>query len=318
MEHSSLKRPLNSKLQFTDLAGIMARVYVRHAPWLSGKETITREYLNAWLRDHPRKVVARSGFGAQFNTDTRDLIQRYIYIFGLWEPPLTKWLQRTLQPGDTFVDVGANIGYFSLLASRLVEASGRVVAVEASPDFHTLLSANVSLNKATNVRTVSEAVSDRAEILHFILASSANMGANSIVPYAGEAESQIDVPARPLPDILSASELAAARVIKVDVEGAEGAVVRGIVPALGRLRPDAELAIEVTPERLARLGESAQELLDALASHGFRPYRLPNDYAPASYPRAVRRPGPAPLRWEGPVEGETEFVFSRIDAESLG
>ncbi|MFG3175044.1 hypothetical protein ACGFZC_08190 [[Kitasatospora] papulosa] len=90
------------------------------------------------------------------------------------------------------------------------------------------------------------------------------------------------------------------------------------MPALGRLRQDAELAIEVTPERLKRLGESAQELLDALASHGFHPYCLPNDYAPASYPRAVRRPGPAPLRWEGPVEGETEFVFSRTDAASLG
>ncbi|MEV0141956.1 FkbM family methyltransferase [Streptomyces globisporus] len=261
--------------------------------------------------------MTRSAAGTRLHTDTRDLIQRYIYTFGVWEPPLTKWLQRTLQPGDTFVDVGANIGYYSVLASRLVGISGNVVAIEASPDFHTLLSANVALNQASNVRTVSEAVSDRTEMLHFILASSANMGANSIVPYAGEAESHVDVPARPLPDILSPAELAAARVIKVDVEGAESAVVRGLVPALGRLRQDAELAIEVTPERLTRLGESAHELLDALASHGFHPYRLPNDYAPASYPRAVRRPGPVPLRWEGPVEGETEFVFSRIDAERL-
>ncbi|QBR07508.1 FkbM family methyltransferase [Streptomyces sp. S501] len=308
----------SAKLQAANLAAAAARIYVRHAPWAVGKEMIVREYLNDWLRDHSRKAVSRSGFGTLFYADTRDLIQRYIYTFGVWEPPLTKWLQRTLQPGDTFVDVGANIGYYSLLASRLVGMSGKVVAVEASPDFHALMSANVALNRASNVRTVSEAVSDRAEVLHFVLASSANMGANSIVPYAGKAESHVDVPARPLPAILSPSELAAARVIKVDVEGAEGSVVRGLVPALGRLRPEAELAIEVTPERLARLGESAQELLDALASHGFHPYRLPNDYAPASYPRAVRRPGPAPRRWEGPVEGETEFVFSRIDAESLG
>ncbi|MFF4332330.1 FkbM family methyltransferase [[Kitasatospora] papulosa] len=303
--------------QAANLAATVARTYVRFAPWVFGKETITRNHLNDWLRGSPRRAVTRSNFGARFHADTRDLIQRYIYTFGVWEPHLTKWLQRTLRPGDTFVDVGANIGYYSLLASRLIGASGRVVAIEASPNFHTLLSANVALNQASNVRTISEAVSDRAEVLHFILASSANMGANSIVPYAGEAESQVDVPARPLPDVLRSSELASARVIKIDVEGAEGSVVRGLVPALGQLRPDAELAIEVTPERLAVLGESAQDLLDALAAHGFHPYRLPNDYDAASYPRAMRGRGPAPLRWEGPVEGETEFVFSRTDAESL-
>ncbi|MGX1484557.1 FkbM family methyltransferase [Streptomyces griseus] len=210
-----------------DLAATVARTYVRYAPWTIGKRGIVTHYLNAWLRGHPRRAVTRSAAGTRLHTDTRDLIQRYIYTFGVWEPPLTKWLQRTLQPGDTFVDVGANIGYYSVLASRLVGISGNVVAIEASPDFHTLLSANVALNQAGNVRTVSEAVSDRTEMLHFILASSANMGANSIVPYAGEAESHVDVPARPLPDILSPAELAAARVIKVDVEGTESAVVGG-------------------------------------------------------------------------------------------
>ncbi|MDX3057847.1 FkbM family methyltransferase [Streptomyces sp. NE06-03E] len=307
-----------ARLRAANFGATAARTYVRYTPFITGKEVITRKYLDSWFRDRPRKTVSRSSFGARFHTDTHDLIQRYIYTFGVWEPPLTKWLQRTLQPGDTFVDVGSNVGYYSLLASQLVGRSGSVVAIEASPDFHTLLSANVALNHASNVRTVSEAVSDRAEMLHFILASSANMGANSIVPYAGEAESQVDVPARPLPDILTPSELASVRVIKVDVEGAEGAVVRGLVPALERLRPDAELAIEVTPERLAKLGETAQELLDALAAHGFHPYRLPNDYEAASYPRAVRERGPAPLRWEGPVEGETQLVFSRTDAQRLG
>ncbi|MFC8859785.1 FkbM family methyltransferase [[Kitasatospora] papulosa] len=307
-----------SSSRASDIAATAARGYVRYAPWPLGKAFTVRAFLDERLRDQPRQKSIRSGFGARFHTDTRDLIQRYIYTFGVWEPPLTWWLMRTLQPGDTFVDVGANIGYYSLLASRSVGTSGRVIAIEASPAFHDFLRANATLNQASNIRTVNEAVSDRAELLHFILASSANMGANSIVPYAGEAESQIDVPARPLPDILRSSELESARVIKVDVEGAEGAVVRGLVPALERLRPDVELAIEVTPERLAKLGETAQELLDALAAHGFYPYRLPNDYDAASYPRAMRGRGPAPLRWEGPVEVETEFVFSRTDAARLG
>ncbi|MFF0505606.1 FkbM family methyltransferase [Streptomyces fimicarius] len=299
------------------LAASAARAYVRHAPGSVGKEVIVRDYLNAWLRDHPQQRVTKSTFGARFHVDSHDLIQRYIYTFGIWEPPLTKWLQRTLRPGDTFVDVGANVGYYSLLASGLVGNVGAVVAIEAFPDFQEALTANIALNPASNVRVVNEAVSDRVETLHFTLASSANMGANSVVPYEGESESEADVPARPLPAILTPSELAAARVIKVDVEGAEGAVVRGLVPALSQLRPDAELAIEVTPQRLAKLGDTADHLLRALAEHGFQPYRLPNDYAAASYPTKVREPGPAPRRWRGSVEDETELVFSRTDAESL-
>lgn len=68
--------------------------------------------------------------------DTQDLIQRYLYLFGAWEPHLTGWLRRRLRPGDGFVDVGANIGVFSVLAARLVGESGRVVAIEASADVH--------------------------------------------------------------------------------------------------------------------------------------------------------------------------------------
>lgn len=301
-----------------EFVATVARAYVRHAPVSVGKEAIVRGYLNEWLREHPREVVTRAGFGARFRTDTQDLIQRYIYTFGMWEPPLTRWLQRTLRPGDTFVDVGANIGYYSLLASGLVGSPGRVVAIEAFPDFREVLSANIAMNGARNVRVAGEAVSDRAEVLRFTLASSANMGANSIVPYPGEAEAQADVPARTLPAILTSAELSGARVIKVDVEGAEGAVVRGLAPALGCLRPDAELAIEVTPERLAQLGDTAEQLLAALSEHGFHPYRLPNDYDAAGYPKAIRGPGPVPRRWRGPITGETELVFSRTDAETLG
>lgn len=300
-----------------DLVATAARSYVRYTPVLAGQETVVRRYLNAWLRDHPRQAVARACFGSRFHTDTRDLIQRYIYTFGMWEPPLTRWLQHTLRPGDTFVDVGANIGYYSLLASSLVKESGRVVAVEASPDFHRALRANLVLNQVHNVRAVNEAVSDRAEMLHFTLASSTNLGANSIVPYAGRAESHTDVPARALPDILTSTELTTARVIKVDVEGAEGAVLRGLIPSLERLRPDVELAIEITPQRLEELGDTAEQLLAALFAHGFHPYRLPNDYNAASYPKAVRGQGPAPTRWRGRVEHETEFVFSRRDSETL-
>ncbi|AZS73250.1 FkbM family methyltransferase [Streptomyces lydicus] len=295
----------------------LGRGYVRDAPGSPGKAALATRYLNPWLRDHPRRRVVRTRFGAAMAVDTQDLIQRFVYLFGLWEPHMTHWLQRRLRPGDTYIDVGANVGYFSLLASQLVGEEGRVVAIEASPTFHARVRRHAEINGCSNLRTVNSAVADERKTVTLILASSSNMGAASIVPYDGPAESTLDVEAYPLPQVLDADEIAGARVIKIDVEGAEGAVIRGLAPVLDKLRPDAEITVEVTPERMEALGESPGELLTTMREHGFHAYRLPNSYAPGSYPAALRGPAAVPVRWRHPVVEESDLVFSRIDAETL-
>lgn len=291
------------------------RAYVRYLPGAPGRGPLSATYLNPRLRASPRRRIVRSRFGARFAVDTQDLIQRYLYLFGVWEPNMTHWLRSRLQPGDTFIDVGANIGYYSVLASRLVGDGGRVVSVEASSAFHELLLRQVRLNQCRNVRAVNAAVSDSRQTLTFVLASSANMGANSIVPYDGPAESSFEIEARPLPDVLGAAEIAGARIIKIDVEGAEGSVVRGMAPMLSQLRQDVEITVEVTPDRMSQLGYSVEELLKTMQEHGFHVYRLVNDYTPKSY--VVRGAPAVPVRLRGPVVGESDLIFSRIDAERL-
>lgn len=296
----------------------LGRTYVRHVPASLGKTPLVPRYLNPHLRDSARQRVVRARFGARFAVDTRDLIQRYIYLFGVWEPHMTRWLQHRLQPGDTFIDVGANIGYYSVLASGLVGVGGQVVAVEASPDFHARLLAQVRLNRRANIRAVNAAVADERKQLTFVLASWANMGANSIVPYDGPAESSFEVEAFPLDELLDAAETSNARVIKIDVEGAEGSVVRGMIPMLDKLRPDCEITVEVTPDRMAQLGDCAEELMETMQKYGFHAYRLVNEYTPESYVAALRGKRAVPVRWRGPVVEESDLIFSRIDAEALG
>ncbi|MEU3732189.1 FkbM family methyltransferase [Streptomyces sp. NPDC033538] len=312
----------------SELLVTLARGYVRKAPGTLLKGAVAARYLSPRLRDHPRQRVvdarfdAMSGAGpgagsaARFAVDTQDLIQRYIYMYGVWEPHLMRWLASRLRAGDVLVDVGANIGFLSVYGSRLVGATGRVVAIEASPAFHRRVLQHAGINGCDNIRAVNAAVSDSRRTLTFVLASSRNMGANSIVPWDGPAESTFETEARPLPELLQPDEIARARVIKIDVEGAEGGVVRGLAPMLDELRPDAEIAVEVTPGRMERLGDSVEELLETMREHGFHTYRLANDYAPRSYPGALRRPEP-PVRWRGPVTAESDLVFSRVDAETL-
>src|SRR5207302_9440581 len=92
---------------------------LRHALW--------KQF--SWRR---HDFIARTQFGSIICGDTKDLIQRYIYYFGIWEPHLTAWISRRLGGDRLFGDVGANIRYFTLLASHLLANGVRVVAVEAS------------------------------------------------------------------------------------------------------------------------------------------------------------------------------------------
>lgn len=301
----------------SDMFVSLGRGYVRHAPSAAGKASLVAKYLNPHLRDNARQRVVRSRFGVRFAVDTQDLIQRYLYLFGVWEPHMTRWLRGRLRPGDTFVDVGANVGYYAMVASRWVGDGGQVVAIEASPTFHRKLLQHVRLNQCGNVRAINGAVSDERKELTFVLASSANMGANSIVPYDGPAESSFQVEAFPLGELLEPAEISTARVIKIDVEGAEGSVVRGMIPMLDKLRPDCEITVEVTPDRMAQLGDSAEELMKAMRDHGFHAYRLVNEYTPESYVAALRGKRAVPVRWRGPVVEESDLIFSRVDAETL-
>jgi FkbM family methyltransferase len=291
------------------------RAYVRHAPGLPGKPWLAGQ-LSDHLKQHPLTATARTRDGAVYPVVTGDVIQRYLWLFGVWEPNLTAWMRSRLAPGDLVVDAGAHTGYFTVLASRLVGPSGRVVAIEPSPDFHQALTANVAANGCSNnVRTVNAAVSDAPGRVTFYLERDTNLGGTTAVR-PRTVEATFEAAAAPLPTLLSGEELAAARLIKIDVEGGEAAAVRGLVPVLNGLRDDVELVVEVTPRTLAKQGQTVDEVLGPLRSHGFHVYRLPNDYASTSYPAVLRRPTP-PVRWRGPVTEMSDLVFSRVDADTL-
>ena len=294
----------------------LGRTYVRHVPGTVGKASLAGRWLDLRLRDSPRRTVATTVDGARMVVDTRDVIQRWIYLFGVWEPHLTAWLRHRLAPGDTFIDVGANIGYYSLLASRLVGPDGTVVAIDASRAFTEQLTANAQLNGATNIRTIHAAVSDTARVLSFALASETNLGGTTIVPFTAPPQARFELSAVPLPMLLEPSEISAARVIKIDVEGAEGQVVRGMEPLLDQFRDDVEIVVEVNPKRIAKVGDCLEELFTTMDRHGFHAYRITNDYYACTYPRALKRPA-TPTRLHGSIDTETDLIFSRVDTNGL-
>lgn len=138
------------------------RAYIRYAPVQVGKRLALGLLRKEFRSLRHRRFEASTRFGTRMAGETSDILDAYIYCFGVWEPNLTHWVRSRLRPNDVFVDIGANIGYFSLLASRLVGGDGAVVAVEAMPETFERLQRNIALNcAARNVRAVNAAAGAR-------------------------------------------------------------------------------------------------------------------------------------------------------------
>jgi FkbM family methyltransferase len=291
----------------------LARWYVRYVPGLLGKAAVIDRYLNAALKADPVTGVYRLRTGDRVALSTVDIVQRYLYMFGTWEPNLTNWLRSRLRPGDTFVDVGANIGYYSLLAAGLVGTRGRVVAVEASPAAYRELQANLERNHADRVRPVPYAVSDTERLLSFY---EPRPGVSSVTTSVQTAElvPTFQVEARPLPDLLSPEEIGGARIVKIDIEGGEHDALLGLLPMLPDTRADLELVVEMSPGLLAKQGRAVADTIGLLTSQGFHAYRVDNTYRPSSY---VDTAPTRPQRLTQPLTTDADLVFSRTDADTL-
>jgi FkbM family methyltransferase len=296
----------------------LLRAYIRYVPLQAGKRSLWSRLVNPYLAWESHRFVARTRFGSRLAGDTQEIIQQYIYYFGLWEPYITRWIESRLAPGDTFIDVGANIGYYSLLASRRVGPRGRVVAIEPSPALFRALQQNLARNRARNVRAVNVAVSDCRGRARLFRGPESNKGLTTLVEEMAVREEctfECEVETAPLSALLYPEEAASARLIKIDVEGAEWPVVSTLQPLLAGGRPDLEITVEVCPERLAQQHTRPEDLLKIFADGGFKAYRLENDYKAESYVGPL--PHKRPVRLTGPVDAEVDLLFSRQDAEML-
>ena len=189
--------------------------------------------------------------GLRFRAERRSLA----WITGKVEPEVQTALRSLLRPGDTFVDVGAGVGFFTVLAARLVGPAGRVIAFEPAPDGAATIRLNAALNGFDHVEVVAAALSDRDG--DALLAGAGEPTATLEVAPGADARGR-RVPIATLDSFLADRDDVAPAVVKVDVEGHESAVLRGMRSTLHRLRP--ALIVEMHGDR---------SFLEALESAGY-------------------------------------------------
>lgn len=204
--------------------------------------------------------------GLQLKAYKRDAIGRGLYRRKVHEPAVTKLLlERFGNPGEhNFIDVGANIGYFSGLMSRLAGPTGKVLAIEPEPSNLRLLRENLAANRLTNVVIHPCALGSSEGFAMLGLYKAANRGRHSIVD--ADAKQKIKVPIRSLDSLVRASapDVRSWSLAKIDVEGYEAFVIDGATETLPKVEV---LVMEFSPVLLKKAGRDPAAMLSALCAH---------------------------------------------------
>jgi len=221
-----------------------------------------------------------------FRCDLRDGIMREVCLTGRYEPQETALLQQILRSGMTFVDVGANWGYFTLCAAHLVGRTGRVVSMEVDPRACRTLRANIERNKLEAVTLLEIAASDAPGVLRLheyepCANESGNFGLTG-AEAKGNSHRQFDVAASPIDDVLDRAGIAQVDLLKMDIEGSEGRALAGLRRALGDRRIKF-LLLEVHPQYLRDQGTSVERIVADLRGYGYRAWKI--DHSPSAHRR---------------------------------
>lgn len=191
-----------------------------------------------------------------------------------WIEPELRELDRLLAPGDVFVDVGANIGLYTLKGARLVGPTGRVLALEPGAEAYDHLVANLALNDfpwATPLKAAASDASGEAVLHHVPLGRDPQ--AFSLIANERALDGEV-VETVTLDGLIARFGLTRVDLVKIDVEGAEPMVLAGARTLLSRLRPAVIFECNAHINAGGETGEAASEAWAMLAATGYRFFRL--------------------------------------------
>lgn len=235
----------------------------------------------------------------KLDLDEADFTQRIIInSFSqnqFYEPELTEFLMEHLRPGQTFFDLGANIGYVTLLAAALVGSSGRVISVEAETENVAKLKHNLALNQLTQVSVTEAILWKNTEPLTFYY-NSDNSGGHcawdpALHPFNQRSKQQPQprtVAPMTLDQVWEKEGSPAAAMVKIDTEGAEFAILQGATAMLAQ-SPPPYIITEINTFAMERSGSQASELFAFMQQLSYAPFLVRrHPKGPVALPNLLR------------------------------
>ena len=244
------------------------------APWQLVQRVINRlRRPQVYLGDHT--LILRTNLGHVMYVDTRDTsLTPYLLIHGVWEANVTKLMLRLLKPGMRVVEVGGNIGYYSILSAWLVGPEGRVTTFEAQERQAALNQRSLNVNGVNWWTKVERtAISDSVGTVEFH-ALTERHGSSSLFPHDTEEMSAladqveiIQVPCTTLDEHFG-DDIEGIGFIKMDVEGAEPRVFEGMEKLLAA-NPRLNIMMEFSPRMIRASDRDPREFLSQVQQLGF-------------------------------------------------
>jgi FkbM family methyltransferase len=239
-----------------------------HINWPSWMRALKRRL----LPPRPGRIAVGPGRGLRFDPGAGNPA----YASGANELPVQEELARLLRPGDIVIDIGANVGFLSVIAAKLVGPDGRVIAFEPVPANARRIRRNARLNRLGRIEVVEAAVGDRTGTATLVLAEFAGGAALADADLPPDACGELEVRLTTLDDWLARSGSPRPALVKIDVEGAELAVLRGMVATLEQVRP--ALLIELDDATAIGAEAKAAACDGFCAERGYHVRRLPDSY----------------------------------------
>ncbi len=205
----------------------------------------------------PTKEIVTLHDGIRMELVLNEYVQSQLYLFGTFEPATIKVLKRPVKTGDTALDIGANVGYMSLVLAKCVGNSGKVFSFEPDSKNFASLKRNLELNPDCNIEPIAKAVSDSHQPIRLYHAKfDFNAGAHSMLPSEKHSSDFVEIEATTIDEFVTSHGLKKVDVIKIDIEGAEMKAFNGMSETLRRSRPF--VVCELCEEHQVRAGYSTQ------------------------------------------------------------
>jgi len=225
---------------------------------------------------------ARYGISLRFQTE--DAVGRTIYKTGTYEENLSSYLlaQSDIPDDGIFLDVGANIGWYSLLMAKYLTPSSRIFSFEPDTTNVSLLRENMKLNQCTNIHIANKALGKERGVATLYLYPGKNRGRHSLIDLDGN-QDFIEVEVVSLDEYLEDQGVDFSKIslMKIDIEGFEYPAFQGAPKVLSSVP---RVLAEFSPEYMKRGGFDPIELIELMESNGFQAHHiLPNQLVPVSH-----------------------------------
>jgi FkbM family methyltransferase len=236
-----------------------------------------RHLAHRWVAVRPRIIRQGIAAGLWFTPGQSNPVS----VLGFYEPPVQETLAAQLRPGDIFFDIGANVGFFTVVAARLVGNHGRVVAFEPVPRNLVVLQKNVKRNGFDNVSVIAKAVSNQNGQGELILTEYSGGATLSKYIELPDKTGTVLVDIVTIDQLVQNGEVPVPSLIKIDVEGAELEVLSGMVTTLRSYHPS--ILLEVDDGDELALSKRENDCIKLLSSCGYLITQLPQSYPGISW-----------------------------------